>query len=130
MVVEGEPMAGGQLHDWAAVNKNAAAMIGLDWIAKTYPPSGLVPAASVAICLNVQVVRVTSDLSVASNSDEAAHRLTNGLADVPCYDDLERRGPVELARECRVEVELPALLERHLPSAGLVADRYGRNITL
>jgi len=73
---------------------------------------------------------VAIDLSVASNSEEAAPRPTDESEDVPCQDDIERRGPVELARDCQVEEALLAVLGQHLPSSGLVADRYGLNITL
>jgi hypothetical protein len=48
--------------------------------------------------------------------EEAEHRPTAESEDVPCHDDIQRRGPVELAGDCRVEVALLALLEQHLPS--------------
>ncbi len=42
----------------------------------------------------------------------------------------ERRGPVELACECQVNVALLGSLKRHLPSGGLVADKYWLKVTL
>ncbi len=44
---------------------------------------------------DVQAVAVVSDSSVASNSEEAAHRPTDESEDVPCQDDIERRGVVD-----------------------------------
>jgi hypothetical protein len=131
LVVEGEPAADGQLSEMgeAMLDENAVAMIGSAGTAGD-PPVGLAPAMPATICLKIQTARVASDVSVASNSDEATRRLTDESADVPCHDDIKQRGPVELAKECRVEVELLSLLEQRLPSEGLVAERYGLNITL
>jgi hypothetical protein len=80
VLVEGEPVVDGQLRDEnkVAVDKNAAAIIDFARLA------------------DVQAVAVVSDLSVASNSEEAAHRPTDESEDVPCHADIERRGPVEV----------------------------------
>ena len=134
VVAEQGPTVGGQPNDVdeAVVNEKAEAIFGLDGTAESDPPVGLAPVASMTFCLKVQEVRVASDASVASNSEEAAHRPTDESADAPFHVGIKQRGPVELARECRVEADSEplALLEQRLPSAGLVADRYGLNITL
>jgi hypothetical protein len=56
VVAEQEPVTDGQLNEVneAAVDENAAAMIGSDGTAGTDPAAGLAPAVSAAICLNRQ----------------------------------------------------------------------------
>ena len=133
VLVEGEPVTDGQLSemDEASLDEKATAMAGSAGKAEIDPPGGLTPAMPTTICLKVQAARVASDVPEACNSDEVTHRLMDESADVSCHDDdIKQRGPVELANECRIEAELFSLLEQRLPSSGLVAERYGLNITL
>ena len=71
----------------------------------------------------MQAVGIDSDLTVVNNSDVAVHQPADEMG------DNKRCSPVELARECKTEVALLPLLEQHLPSAGLVADKDDLNIT-
>ena len=78
VVVEVEPVTDGQLSEMgeARLDENAVAMIGSAGPAGD-PPVGLAPAMPATICLKIQTARVASDVSVASNSDEATRRLTD-----------------------------------------------------
>ena len=67
---------------------------------------------------------------LVSVKGEAANSNVDGLCDESRNVGTERRGPVELARECRMNVMLLDSLERLLPNEGLVADKYALNIKL
>ncbi len=80
------------------------------------------PEASTAIFSSVQAVGIDSDLTVVNDSD---------VADTGCAPTGGRNGRQREALTGGVgkEVALLALLEQHLLSAGLVADKDDLNIT-
>ena len=87
-------------------------------------------AASDAVCGSAALTLApTPGRLSASVKGETSSSTVDGLCDSWNAGN-ERRGPVELAHECRTNVTLFDSLERLLPEGGLVADKYELIITL